>query len=125
MTYRRATTNDCPLLAELNHQLIQDEGHKNPMTIPELEQQMHEWLKGKYAVILFERGGGGCRLCALSGATGRNLSPPTLHRSPPAPARSGQTSHAPASLRDLAEDQASDRRSPRCQHRRRGVLADR
>jgi len=29
MTFRAATVDDCPLLAELNHQLIRDEGHRN------------------------------------------------------------------------------------------------
>jgi predicted acetyltransferase len=57
MTHRLATANDCPLLGELNHQLIQDEGHKNPMTIPELEQRMRDWLTGEYASVLFEKGG--------------------------------------------------------------------
>jgi len=57
MTYRRATTDDCPLLAELNHQLIHDEGHRNRMTVPELEQRMRGWLAGEYVAILFEEGG--------------------------------------------------------------------
>jgi predicted acetyltransferase len=57
MTYRRATSDDCPLLAELNHQLIRDEGHRNRMTIPELEHRMQDWLAGEYVAILFERGG--------------------------------------------------------------------
>ncbi len=57
MTYRRATTSDCPLLAELNHQLIRDEGHRNRMTVPELEQRMRGWLAGEYVAILFEEGG--------------------------------------------------------------------
>ncbi|HTS17546.1 MAG TPA: GNAT family N-acetyltransferase [Verrucomicrobiae bacterium] len=58
MTYRRATSNDCPLLADLNHQLIRDEGHRNPMTIPELEQRMRDWLiGGEYVAILFEETG--------------------------------------------------------------------
>jgi len=57
MIYRRATTNDCPLLGELNHQLIHDEGHRNRMTVPELEQRMKGWLAGEYAAILFEDGG--------------------------------------------------------------------
>jgi predicted acetyltransferase len=57
MTYRHATTDDSPLLAELNHQLIRDEGHRNRMTIPELEQRMRVWLAGEYVAILFEDGG--------------------------------------------------------------------
>ena len=55
MTYRAATLADCALLAELNHQLIHDEGHRNPMSVPELEQRMKRWLSEDYAAILFER----------------------------------------------------------------------
>jgi len=36
MTVRIATLADCPLLAEMNHKLIRDEGHGNTMTIPGL-----------------------------------------------------------------------------------------
>jgi predicted acetyltransferase len=54
MNYRRATENDCSLLAELNHQLIRDEGHRNRMTVPELEQRMKDWLAKEYTAILFE-----------------------------------------------------------------------
>jgi ribosomal protein S18 acetylase RimI-like enzyme len=57
MTYRRATTADCPLLGELNHQLIRDEKHRNPMTVSELAQRMRGWLEGEYAAILFEEAG--------------------------------------------------------------------
>ncbi len=54
MNFRRATLNDCALLAELNHQLIRDEGHRNRMTVPELEQRMRGWLASEYAAVLFE-----------------------------------------------------------------------
>ena len=54
MNFRRATSNDCALLAELNHQLIRDEGHRNKMTVPELEQRMKDWLASEYTAILFE-----------------------------------------------------------------------
>ena len=57
MTYRLATADDRPLLAELNHQLIHDEGHRNPMTVPELEQRMRRWLEGEYVAVLFEDAG--------------------------------------------------------------------
>ena len=57
MNFRRATLNDCALLAELNHQLIRDEGHRNRMTIPELEQRMKGWLASEYAAALFENDG--------------------------------------------------------------------
>ena len=38
MTFWFATADDCPLLAELNHQLIQDEGHRTRMRVVELER---------------------------------------------------------------------------------------
>lgn len=57
MNFRRATLSDCALLAELNHQLIHDEGHRNRMTVPELEQRMKGWLASEYAAALFENDG--------------------------------------------------------------------
>jgi len=54
MKFRRATLDDCALLAELNHQLIRDEGHRNKMTVPELEQRMRDWLASEYAAVIFE-----------------------------------------------------------------------
>jgi GNAT superfamily N-acetyltransferase len=57
MKFRPATLADCPLLAELNHQLIRDEGHRNQMTVPELEQRMREWLAGEYPAVIFEEAG--------------------------------------------------------------------
>lgn len=57
MRFRPATLNDCLLLAELNHQLIQDEGHRNRMNVPELEQRMRGWLTGEYRALIFEEGG--------------------------------------------------------------------
>ena len=57
ITFRRATRDDCARLAELNHQLIRDEGHRNPMTVPELEQRMKGWLASGYTAMIFEDGG--------------------------------------------------------------------
>jgi GNAT superfamily N-acetyltransferase len=57
MTFRSATLADCPLLAQLNHQLIQDEGHRNRMTVPELEERMRGWLSGEYRAVIYEDGG--------------------------------------------------------------------
>jgi ribosomal protein S18 acetylase RimI-like enzyme len=54
MNFRRATVDHCRQLAELNHQLIRDEGHRNKMTIAELEQRMHGWIVSQYGAILFE-----------------------------------------------------------------------
>ena len=56
MTYRIAAINDLSLLAELNRQLIQDEGHRNSMTLSDLEERMGAWLAGDYTAILFEEG---------------------------------------------------------------------
>jgi GNAT superfamily N-acetyltransferase len=49
--------DDCALLGQLNHQLIRDEGHRNRMTVPELEQRMKGWLSGEYRAVLFEDSG--------------------------------------------------------------------
>ena len=56
MTFRRATLEDFTLLAELNHQLIRGEGHRNRMAVPELEQRMRGWLSSEYAAVVFEDG---------------------------------------------------------------------
>jgi GNAT superfamily N-acetyltransferase len=56
--YRVAADEDCPALAELNHQLIRDEGHRNPMTIAQLEERMRDWLaSGEYRALLLEEDG--------------------------------------------------------------------
>ena len=50
--------SDCAVLAEMNHQLIRDEGHRNPMTISELAERMNNWLSGHgYRAVLFEEDG--------------------------------------------------------------------
>ena len=46
MEYRVAIESDLDLLAEWNHQLIRDEGHRSPMTVSELRERMTEWLGG-------------------------------------------------------------------------------
>jgi len=55
LTWRAAHRRDCPLLGELNHQLIADEGHHNPMSVTELESRMRSWLQEGYVAVLFER----------------------------------------------------------------------
>jgi predicted acetyltransferase len=57
MTFRHATLDNCPLLAILNLQLIRDEGHRNQMTEPELEQRMRGWLSGEYSAVIFDHAG--------------------------------------------------------------------
>jgi GNAT superfamily N-acetyltransferase len=57
MNYRLATPADCDCLAEMNGQLIRDEGHRNSMTIDELTLRMRNWLAGEYQAVLFETEG--------------------------------------------------------------------
>jgi len=54
MNYRFATVADGHLLAQMNLQLIRDEGHRNSMSVAELEQRMQGWLAGEYQAVLFE-----------------------------------------------------------------------
>jgi ribosomal protein S18 acetylase RimI-like enzyme len=56
LALRIATEADTPLLAELNHQLIRDEGHRNRMTVPDLETRMRGFLRDGYTAVIFERG---------------------------------------------------------------------
>ena len=48
----RAELSHAPALAELNRQLIRDEGHRNRMTLEQLEQRMKSWLAGEYEAHL-------------------------------------------------------------------------
>ncbi len=57
MNFHFATSEDHTLLAELNHRLIRDEGHRNAMTVPELQQRMKNWLVSEYAAVIFEDDG--------------------------------------------------------------------
>jgi GNAT superfamily N-acetyltransferase len=54
--HRTATSADVPVLARLNQQLIEDEGHRNPMDLTELEARMRSMLSGNYTATLFEQG---------------------------------------------------------------------
>jgi ribosomal protein S18 acetylase RimI-like enzyme len=54
MQYRQAKAPDATLLGEMNHRLIRDEGHRNPMTVAELAGRMAEWLAAEYEAVLFE-----------------------------------------------------------------------
>jgi GNAT superfamily N-acetyltransferase len=52
--YRNATAADAPVLAQMNHRLIRDEGHRNRMSVSELGERMRSWLDGEYQAVLFE-----------------------------------------------------------------------
>ncbi len=56
MKYRLGTENDLDLLAQWNHQLIRDEGHRNTMSVQQLRDRMNEWIKGDYKAVIFEIG---------------------------------------------------------------------
>ncbi len=57
MIFRAVTDADLPLLAQMNKRLIEDEGHRNPMTVDQLEQRMRRWLSGDWdAEILIDDG---------------------------------------------------------------------
>ncbi len=58
LTHRRATPADAHLLGALNLQLIQDEGHRNPMTELQLAKRMRDWLRRRdYVGRVFEADG--------------------------------------------------------------------
>ena len=54
MSLRRARASDLALLAEMNAGLMRDEGHRNPMTVLQLQRRMRRWLRGDYRAVLFE-----------------------------------------------------------------------
>ena len=53
MEFYFTTNSDLDLLAEWNHQLIRDEGHRNPMRVPELRKRMKGWLADEYKAVVF------------------------------------------------------------------------
>jgi predicted acetyltransferase len=57
VNHRFASIEDCSMLAELNQQLLEDEGHRTRKSISELKKRMEEWLTGDYKAVIFERGG--------------------------------------------------------------------
>ncbi len=56
MEYRFATDSDLNLLADWNHQLIRDEGHRNSMSIQQLRERMKGWLEGEYKAVMLHVG---------------------------------------------------------------------
>lgn len=56
LEYRFAVEEDAALLAEMNQQLIRDEGHRNKMTLAQLQERMAGWLGGKYTAVVFSEG---------------------------------------------------------------------
>jgi GNAT superfamily N-acetyltransferase len=55
MEVRRVDPSDASIFAELNYQLIRDEGHRSRMTVSELEGRMRAWLDGgEYKAHVFQ-----------------------------------------------------------------------
>ena len=49
-----ALNSDLDLLAKMNRELIQDEGHRNNMDIDQLKTRMENWITHEYAAVLFK-----------------------------------------------------------------------
>ncbi|WP_336775532.1 GNAT family N-acetyltransferase [Paenibacillus sp. MMO-58] len=56
LTIRIGLEADLELLAWLNKQLIEDEGHDNAMTLSELKERMKHFMGTSYKAYLFEQG---------------------------------------------------------------------
>ncbi|MHC4533611.1 MAG: GNAT family N-acetyltransferase [Planctomycetota bacterium] len=56
LKFRFAAESDVPWLAKMNLQLIQDEGHRNKMTLSELEQRMSGFLQKEYDAVIASLG---------------------------------------------------------------------
>jgi N-acetylglutamate synthase-like GNAT family acetyltransferase len=52
LKFRFAAESDIPWLAKMNQQLILDEGHRNKMTLTELEQRMSDFLRNEYNAVI-------------------------------------------------------------------------
>ena len=56
MKIQDATESDLTALAEMNRQLIIDEGHSNPMNISQLRARMQGWLATEYRAVIISSG---------------------------------------------------------------------
>ena len=54
MNFRFGKNKDLDLLSTWNHQLIQDEGHRKPMTLSQLRERMKNWISSDYTAVIFE-----------------------------------------------------------------------
>lgn len=52
---RKATIDDLKLLSQMNKELIEDEGSRNPMTLVQLEDRFLGWLSSDWEIALFEK----------------------------------------------------------------------
>jgi predicted acetyltransferase len=56
LEFRFAAENDVPWLARMNQELIRDEGHRNKMSLSELEQRMSDFLRNEYEAVIVSSG---------------------------------------------------------------------
>ena len=54
---RVANAADRGPLAAMNQQLVRDEGHRNAMSLDQLEERMARWLQDEYEAVIFELDG--------------------------------------------------------------------
>ena len=53
LSWHAVSDSEMSLLAEWNHQLIRDEGHRNPMTVEQLAERMKKWVAEEYRAVIF------------------------------------------------------------------------
>ncbi len=53
LTFREAVPGDLRFLADMNHKLIRDEGHRNPMNVSQLAERMAGFLSIDYHAVIF------------------------------------------------------------------------
>ena len=52
LEFRFAKEADVPWLARMNQELIRDEGHRNKMSVPDLERRMSDFLRNEYDAVI-------------------------------------------------------------------------
>ena len=55
ISFRLAYPSDALALTRMNALLIEDEGHRNTMTLSELQRRMGNWLRHEFQATLFSR----------------------------------------------------------------------
>ena len=55
LQYKFAKQEDVSLLAEMNQRLISDEGHRNKMTLSQLQERTSGWLQEEYTAVIFSK----------------------------------------------------------------------
>lgn len=52
LEFRFAAESDVPWPAKMNRQLIENEGHRNKMSLSELEERMSDFLRNEYEAVI-------------------------------------------------------------------------